>query len=511
MKDLLYPSRNLTPHGLCPGLWSISPLCLLTLLFFITLECSAQDVPPVVVPDSVYTFVDTMPSYPGGEFARKEYLLQNINYPLEARVNGVSGVVYVNFIVEKDGSISNANIVRGIGKGCDEEVLRLIKGMPVWKPGKKDNRPVRTSLSMPVTFRISLDNTSSPVPNYGPDLNALIEEHVGSTVYLNQNYAPTTYENAWIFRNTVKKEGRFCVSDRLRNGIHVGYRESEIDDPFSDNGLALHYDNNGRLYATGRYTDNYLTGKWIYFDSKGESDTVFYRPPVEDSTDTRDFSQAVFYNKKKSTADIGQMITDSLNVFVRQNFHLPARTLEAYKNFIEVFVCLVDVDGRIVTSGTSEWRLHRDMIAELTRVLDLFVCRTNLQEPIRVPLRISIAEKMDEDGIGEIFTVVEDSPSFFRKGKGFQEYVTDELRKRDIVCDGWMHLFFTVDQNGWMQNIRIIKNSSNDCNQYNEILMEILKDIRWKPGRQRDVPVNVQINSRVVFPAPKVNFWEVGQ
>lgn len=79
------------------------------------------------------------------------------------------------------------------------------------------------------------------------------------------------------------------------------------------------------------------------------------------------------------------------------------------------------------------------------------------------------------------------------------------------MCYGWMHLFFTVDKNGWMQNIRIIKNSGNDCNQYNEVLMEILKTTKWKPGKLDGVPVNVEINTRVVFPEPKIRFWEVEQ
>ena len=96
-----------------------------------------------------------MPQYPGGEKAMMEYVAKNVAYPQEARDKEISGRVFVSFIVEKDGSIGEVKVMRGIGGGCDEEAVRVIKGMPKWKPGKQEGKPVRVSYMMPINFKLS--------------------------------------------------------------------------------------------------------------------------------------------------------------------------------------------------------------------------------------------------------------------------------------------------------------------------------------------------------------------
>ena len=104
--------------------------------------------------DGVYQIVDEMPQYPGGEAAMMDYVAQNVVYPKEAQEKGISGRVFVGFIVEKDGSVSEVKVLRGIGGGCDEEAVRVIKAMPKWKPGKMKGKPVRVSYMMPIIFKL---------------------------------------------------------------------------------------------------------------------------------------------------------------------------------------------------------------------------------------------------------------------------------------------------------------------------------------------------------------------
>ena len=104
--------------------------------------------------NGVYQIVEEMPQYPGGEDALMDYVSKNVVYPSEAQEKGISGRVFVGFIVEKDGSVSNVKVLRGIGGGCDEEAVRVIKGMPKWKPGKQDGKPVRVSYMMPIIFKL---------------------------------------------------------------------------------------------------------------------------------------------------------------------------------------------------------------------------------------------------------------------------------------------------------------------------------------------------------------------
>ena len=113
--------------------------------------------------DTVYQIVEEMPQYPGGEEAMMKYVADNIKYPQGAKDKNISGRVFVSFVIEKDGSVSNVKVVRGIGGGCDEEAARVIQGMPKWEPGKQKGKPVRVNYMMPIFFKLSDDQPAEPV------------------------------------------------------------------------------------------------------------------------------------------------------------------------------------------------------------------------------------------------------------------------------------------------------------------------------------------------------------
>ncbi len=102
--------------------------------------------------EQIFTVVEDNPEFIGGQAALMKYLAKNIKYPQMARETGISGTVYVRFVVEKDGSVSQVRIARGIGGGCDEEALRVVKSMPKWKPGRQRGKPVRVNFTLPVKF-----------------------------------------------------------------------------------------------------------------------------------------------------------------------------------------------------------------------------------------------------------------------------------------------------------------------------------------------------------------------
>ena len=107
-----------------------------------------------VVEQEIFQIVEEMPSFPGGEGKLMEYVGKNVKYPQIARETGIQGRVFVNFVVEPDGSVSNVSVLRGIGGGCDEEAMRVVKNMPKWKPGKQRGKPVRVQYMLPVNFRL---------------------------------------------------------------------------------------------------------------------------------------------------------------------------------------------------------------------------------------------------------------------------------------------------------------------------------------------------------------------
>jgi len=103
----------------------------------------------------IFTVVESMPGFPGGEAARIRYLNENIKYPQMARESGIQGRVFVTFVVEKNGEVTDVRVLRGIGGGCDEEAVRVIKNMPNWNAGKQRGKPVRVQFNMPILFKLN--------------------------------------------------------------------------------------------------------------------------------------------------------------------------------------------------------------------------------------------------------------------------------------------------------------------------------------------------------------------
>lgn len=99
-----------------------------------------------------FTYVEQMPSFPDGTEAMYKYIYDKIKYPAIARENGIQGQVIVQFVVSKEGDIQKAKVVRGIGGGCNEEALRVVNGMPRWKPGKHNGRAVPVTFTLPIKF-----------------------------------------------------------------------------------------------------------------------------------------------------------------------------------------------------------------------------------------------------------------------------------------------------------------------------------------------------------------------
>ncbi len=119
----------------------------------------ATELPPEPVSDpdadKVFTYVEEMPGFPnGGEAAMYAYITKNIRYPQMAVDANIVGKVFVNFVVDQNGNIADVKVLRGIGGGCDEEAIRVIKSMPKWTPGKQNGRTVKVSFNVPISFTL---------------------------------------------------------------------------------------------------------------------------------------------------------------------------------------------------------------------------------------------------------------------------------------------------------------------------------------------------------------------
>lgn len=105
-------------------------------------------------PNVIFTVVEETAAPIGGMPAFYEYVGKKIKYPAQAKRMGIEGKVFVEFVIEKDGTITDVKAIKGIGAGCDEEAVRIVQAAPKWKPGKQRGKPVRQKMVLPIAFKL---------------------------------------------------------------------------------------------------------------------------------------------------------------------------------------------------------------------------------------------------------------------------------------------------------------------------------------------------------------------
>ena len=118
-------------------------------------EIVFEEAPEEEAVDEIFTIVEEPASFPGGITAFYGYLKKELKYPRQAQRMGIEGRVFVQFVVEKDGTLTDIQVVKGIGAGCDEEALRVLKNSPKWKPGKQRGKAVRQKMIQNILFKFA--------------------------------------------------------------------------------------------------------------------------------------------------------------------------------------------------------------------------------------------------------------------------------------------------------------------------------------------------------------------
>jgi len=103
----------------------------------------------------VFFIVEDMPEFPGGDLALRKFIAQNIQYPEICKENGISGRVFVKFVVDEKGGVRDVKVIRGVDPALDAEAVRVVKGLPKYNPGKQRGKPVRVSFTIPITFKLN--------------------------------------------------------------------------------------------------------------------------------------------------------------------------------------------------------------------------------------------------------------------------------------------------------------------------------------------------------------------
>ncbi len=153
--------------------WKVGTLAALGATLFIAFACTEEPVQQLGADDEVFTIVEERPQYEAGMDAFYKHIMGEVRYPKEARQSGTQGKVFVQFVVQRDGSVTDVQALKGIGAGCDQEVVRVLETVGSFKPAKQRGRAVRTRMILPVIFKI---NDEAQNPDNSPSGMVILEE-----------------------------------------------------------------------------------------------------------------------------------------------------------------------------------------------------------------------------------------------------------------------------------------------------------------------------------------------
>ena len=202
LKAMKQQAKNVNP-------WKLGALGSLCVILFVVLACSEEPNRKTkeigsqsnsirsTTEGEVFTVVEELPQYPGGMQAFYEYVSREIWYPKEARTGGVEGRVDVQFVVEKDGSLSDVKTIKGIGADCDREAVRVLQNAPSFKPGRQRGKPVRVRMLMPIVFKLSDITNEDNSPKGSIILEELKQKNSRLKVdasYFNGEWSGTVYD-----------------------------------------------------------------------------------------------------------------------------------------------------------------------------------------------------------------------------------------------------------------------------------------------------------------------------
>ncbi|GAB3642877.1 TonB family protein [Spirosoma arcticum] len=154
---------------------------------------------PQTINGQVFTVVEQQPTFPGGIPGLMQYVAKNLRYPAEARQARVQGRVFVQFVVTRTGQIQDLRVLKGIGRGCDEEAVRVVSQMPKWKPGIQNGKPIAVQYNLPIQFAIDKGEdkrTGQVTPPSSKTFNAIVDNHPNARFALYNDVNPKAYSTA---------------------------------------------------------------------------------------------------------------------------------------------------------------------------------------------------------------------------------------------------------------------------------------------------------------------------
>ena len=183
--------------------------------------------------NNIYTVVEEMPQFPGGDSAMVDYLTHNLHYPPAEKEKGIQGKVFVGFVIEKDGAVNQVEIKRGIGEECDAEAVRVVKEMPNWEPGKQSGVLVRTAIVLPISFKIvappidtTIYDTVEKMPSF-PGGEIMMYDFLARNVRYPQRAREDGYSGTVYVKFVIEPDGTL-TNIEVAKGVGGGCSEEAV-------------------------------------------------------------------------------------------------------------------------------------------------------------------------------------------------------------------------------------------------------------------------------------------
>jgi|LFRM01.1.fsa_nt_gb TonB family protein len=477
-------------------------------------EQNVNEPPPVKkeVTEEIFVVVEQQPEYPGGVEPMKKFLADSVRYPVIAKENGIQGRVIVNFVVNKDGSIDDVNIVRGVDPSIDAEAVRVIESMPKWKPGKQRGKEVDVRFTLPVVFRLNApmdsdDDTSERgakviIDELMPNLvDMSVTASIQQTIALpggqdrfmkyiveNIKYPATAqekgvkglvkaslkYNREWQIvsvKATPDSKEESILSDEVYRVIKgalrdvAGTSEMKTENTFLISGKV---NDDRSIPIQGASVVLKGTNMGTITDSNGNFQL---KVPSNDGSIDISFigykTEELVINKLKSSN--GEMTTE-----IPVIFRLQGEGVESY-------------DGPTPDNGV---------------VVVGFGSQTSLMYKFPKKATSNIPDTpQDSAETNEIFVVVEEQPEFPGGNDAMMKYLADNVSypviakengiQGRVICD------FLVRKDGSITDVKVARGVDPSIDK--EAVRVIEQMPKWKPGMQRGQAVNVRYTLPVTF------------
>jgi TonB family protein len=435
-------------------------------LFIISIFISSSSIAQVDTTNNekILLVADVMPSFPGGELEMMNFLKKNLKYPEVEREASIMGKCHITFVVEKNGTLIDVKILKGIpgGPGCDAEAIRVVSLMPKWNPGKQKGKEARVRINLPIQFRL-----------LSKDSNAETD-----TTYFDSNWNNSSKAEAAFYRIVVKHDNGYLVKDMyIKNDLPQMIAVCNALNPLKRNGKTTYYYETGQKQEEGIYIRSEKDGVWIKWFENGQK--------KEEGTYTNGLlngnSQEWFENgqKKKEVT----YINEKRNGVLYEWYENGQKKQTAY----------------FANGDHNGMRIEWEEDGKDSSVVECFADGTYKN------IRIS-KNNATIDTQYNVYYRTEIGAEFPGGERPMQKFIANLIdqigyptAERNAGISGTVYVTFVVEKDGSLTDIKLLRGASGGPG-YNALSLEVIKQMpTWKPGLQFGKAVRVQFNLPIRF------------